>query len=50
VVELCSRVYVLDAGAVVAEGAPAEVLGDEALMRAHHLERPHVLAHRHPHR
>jgi cobalt/nickel transport system ATP-binding protein len=50
VVELCSRVHVLDGGRVVAEGAPAEVLGDEALMAAHRLERPHLLAHRHPHR
>jgi cobalt/nickel transport system ATP-binding protein len=50
VVELCSRVHVLDAGALVAAGDPAEILGDEALMRAHRLERPHLLAHRHPHR
>jgi cobalt/nickel transport system ATP-binding protein len=50
VVELCSRVYLLDAGQVVAEGTPAAVLGDDALMRAHRLERPHVLAHRHPQR
>jgi cobalt/nickel transport system ATP-binding protein len=49
VVELCSFVYVLDRGAVVAEGAPATILGDESLMRAHRLERPHALAHRHPH-
>ena len=49
VVELCSEVYVIDHGAVVAHGAPPEVLGDEALMRAHRLERPHILAHRHPH-
>ncbi|HYY06380.1 MAG TPA: ABC transporter ATP-binding protein [Candidatus Limnocylindria bacterium] len=49
VVELCSQVHVLDGGAVVAEGEPAAVLGDEALMRAHRLERPHILAHRHPH-
>jgi cobalt/nickel transport system ATP-binding protein len=49
VVELCSEVYLLDRGAVVAHGAPAEVLGDEALMAAHRLERPHILAHRHPH-
>jgi cobalt/nickel transport system ATP-binding protein len=50
VVELCSKVHVLDGGAVVAEGDPAAVLGDEALMEAHRLERPHALAHRHPHR
>ena len=50
VVELCSEVYLLDGGAVVAQGAPAAVLGDEALMQAHRLERPHILQHRHPHR
>jgi cobalt/nickel transport system ATP-binding protein len=49
VVELCSDVYVLDAGVVVAHGAPAGVLGDDDLMRRHRLERPHILAHRHPH-
>ncbi len=49
VVELCSDVYLLDAGEVVAHGAPAEVLGDDDLMRRHRLERPHILAHRHPH-
>ncbi len=49
VVENCSRVIVLDEGAVVAEGPTTEVLNDEALMLAHGLERPHILRHRHPH-
>jgi cobalt/nickel transport system ATP-binding protein len=49
VVELCSEVYVLDRGELVAHGTPAGILGDEPLMRAHRLERPHILAHRHPH-
>ena len=49
VVELCSRVIVLDGGAIVADGPTIEVLGDEALMLAHGLERPHVLRHHHPH-
>jgi energy-coupling factor transporter ATP-binding protein EcfA2 len=49
VVELCSRVIVLDGGRVVAEGPPAEVLSDEPLMLRHNLERPHILRHRHPH-
>jgi cobalt transport protein ATP-binding subunit len=48
-VELCSRAIVLDQGRVVAEGATAELLNDEALMLAHGLERPHILRHRHPH-
>jgi cobalt transport protein ATP-binding subunit len=49
VVELCSRAIVLDLGAVIADGPVAELLGDEALMLAHGLERPHILWHRHPH-
>lgn len=49
VVEVCSRVLVLDGGRLVAEGEVAEVLNDEALMAAHGLERPHILRHRHPH-
>ncbi len=49
VVELCSRVLVLDAGAVVAQGPTREVLSDETLMLRHGLERPHILRHLHPH-
>ena len=49
VVRLCTRAILLDAGRVVAAGPVAEILGDEALMQAHGLERPHVLTHRHPH-
>ncbi len=43
VVELCSRVIVLDGGKVAAEGSVVEILNDEALMLAHGLERPHSL-------
>ncbi len=49
VVELCSRVIVLDAGEVVAAGPTLELLSNEELMVRHHLERPHILRHRHPH-
>jgi energy-coupling factor transporter ATP-binding protein EcfA2 len=49
VVELCSRVIVLDAGAIVAEGPTVELLSNEELMLRHSLERPHVLRHLHPH-
>ena len=49
VVEVCSRVLVLDAGRIVADGPAPDILGDEALMLAHGLERPHILRHRHPH-
>jgi cobalt/nickel transport system ATP-binding protein len=49
VVDLCSRVLVLDGGRIVAEGPTAEILADEALMLRHGLEKPHALQHRHPH-
>jgi cobalt/nickel transport system ATP-binding protein len=49
VVALCSRVFVLDQGVVVASGPTAEVLSDEPLMLEHGLEKPHSLLHRHPH-
>jgi cobalt/nickel transport system ATP-binding protein len=49
VVELCSRVIVLDSGVVVADGPTTDILNDEALMLAHGLERPHILRHHHPH-
>jgi len=49
VVQLCSRVIVLDGGLVVADGATTEILNNEALMVAHGLERPHSLRHHHPH-
>ena len=49
VIELCSRVIVLDDGKVVAEGPTAEILNNEALMLEHGLERPHSLRHIHPH-
>lgn len=49
VVEVCTRVLVLDQGKLVAEGAPAELLANEPLMLKHGLERPHSLTHQHPH-
>ena len=49
VVEVCSRVIILDGGRVVAEGDTATLLDDEALMLRHGLERPHILRHSHPH-
>jgi cobalt/nickel transport system ATP-binding protein len=47
--EVCTRVIVLDGGAVVADGPIRDVLDDEPLMLAHGLERPHSLRHHHPH-
>lgn len=49
VVEVCSRVIVLDGGTVAADGPVREILGHDALMRAHGLETPHILRHLHPH-
>jgi len=49
VAALCSRVFVLDQGVIVAGGPAGDVLADEPLMLAHGLEKPHTLLHRHPH-
>lgn len=43
VIEVCSHVFVLDDGRIVAEGSTLEILNDEALMLAHGLERPYSL-------
>ncbi len=53
--ETCTRVVLLDNGRIVKEGPIVELLSDEALMHAHHLEKPHsLIPHRHaghgPHR
>jgi energy-coupling factor transporter ATP-binding protein EcfA2 len=50
VVDLCSRVLILDGGRLVAEGPALSLLADEKLMLAHGLEKPHSLLHHHPHR
>jgi cobalt/nickel transport system ATP-binding protein len=49
VVEVCSRVIVMDSGRIVADGPTRDILNDEALMLAHGLECPHSLRHQHPH-
>lgn len=49
VVEVCTRVIVLDGGAIVANGETRKILENEPLMLAHGLESPHILKHRHPH-
>jgi cobalt/nickel transport system ATP-binding protein len=45
VLEVCSRVILLDEGEVVAEGIPDQVMRDGTLMQAHGLEKPHSLTH-----
>lgn len=49
VVEICSRVIVLDHGSVIAEGQTTDILSNEPLMLQHGLEKPHILRHAHPH-
>jgi len=49
VVDLCSRVLILDQGRLIAEGPALSLLSNEALMLEHGLEKPHSLLHRHPH-
>jgi len=49
IARLCSRVFVLDGGQIVASGPAAQILSDEPLMLAHGLEKPHSLLHAHPH-
>jgi cobalt/nickel transport system ATP-binding protein len=49
VVELCSRVIILDKGRIVAHGPTIDLLSNEDLMIRHGLEKPHILQHRHPH-
>ena len=43
VLEVCERVVLLDQGRVIADGDPRKLMGDERLMQAHGLERPHSL-------
>ncbi len=49
VLDLCSRVLILDQGSLVAQGPAVQLLSDERLMLAHGLEKPHRLLHHHPH-
>jgi cobalt/nickel transport system ATP-binding protein len=49
VAEICTRAIVMDEGKIVADGPTLEILGNEELMLAHGLEKPHILKHHHPH-
>jgi cobalt/nickel transport system ATP-binding protein len=49
VVEICSRVLIMDEGRIVADGPTRTILNDVDLLQAHGLERPHSLSHVHPH-
>lgn len=43
ILEVCDRVIVMDEQHIVADGNSREVMGDEKLMKAHGLEKPHSL-------
>jgi cobalt/nickel transport system ATP-binding protein len=47
VLEVCSRVVLMDGGRIVADGNPREIMRNGGLMEAHGQERPHSLI---PHR
>jgi cobalt/nickel transport system ATP-binding protein len=49
VVELCPESILLSGGKIAAQGQTVAMLSDEKLMESHDLEKPHILAHRHPH-
>lgn len=41
--EVCDRVLLIDEGRIIADGDPIAVMGDQALMEKHGLEKPHSL-------
>ncbi|MDA0673535.1 MAG: ABC transporter ATP-binding protein [Cyanobacteria bacterium] len=48
--EVCDRVILIDEGRVIADGNARTVMGDQALMEAHGLEKPHsLIPHIEPH-
>ncbi len=50
ILEVCTRVLLLDDGQIVANGEPRSIMGNAALMEAHGLEKPHSLVpHVEPH-
>jgi cobalt/nickel transport system ATP-binding protein len=50
ILEVCERVVLIDAGRIVADGKPREILGDEVLMETHGQEKPHsLIPHQIPH-
>ncbi len=43
VLEVCDRVILIDEGHIIADGCPKAIMGDQALMEKHGLEKPHSL-------
>lgn len=51
ILEVCTRVIVMEEGQIVADGLPKEIMGNETLMAAHGQEKPHSLVpHQAPHK
>jgi cobalt/nickel transport system ATP-binding protein len=50
ILEVCDRVLLIDEGRIIADGHPKDIMGDQALMEAHGLEKPHsLIPHVEPH-
>jgi cobalt/nickel transport system ATP-binding protein len=50
VLEVCQRVLLIDEGRIIADGCPKVVMGNQALMEKHGLEKPHsLIPHQDPH-
>ncbi|NJL93183.1 MAG: ABC transporter ATP-binding protein [Anaerolineae bacterium] len=43
ILEVCNRLILMDGGCIIADGEPAQIMVDAALMEAHGLEKPHSL-------
>lgn len=43
VLEVCDRTLLIDDGRIIADGDPAEIMGNQELMERHGLEKPHSL-------
>lgn len=43
ILEVCDRILLIDNGHIIADGDPLDIMGDQALMEAHGLEKPHSL-------
>ncbi|WP_028575802.1 energy-coupling factor ABC transporter ATP-binding protein [Desulfonatronovibrio hydrogenovorans] len=43
ILEVCTRVIIMDRGMIMADGDPVEIMGNEQLMLAHGQEKPHSL-------
>lgn len=43
ILEVCTRVLLLDQGVIVADGPPLQIMNDDILMNAHGQEKPHSL-------